>query len=476
MKSLLCKLLLLIQLLSLVAKPVMANSKRDKTWDKEHKVVVYKFDITNEIGPAMWRITQQSFREAKMLHSDVIIIHMNTYGGLLDAADSIRTKILNSPVPVYVYIDNNAASAGALISIAADRIYMRSGANIGAATVVNQTGEAMPDKYQSFMRSMMRSTAESHGKDTIIKGDDTLIIWHRDPLMAEAMVDPRTYIPNVNDSGKVLTFTTEEAIKHGYCEGKANSIEEVIEKAGITNYELKEYKLTAFEKLMGFLINPFVRGILIMLIIAGIYFELQTPGVTFPIVLALAAAVVYFAPLYLDGLAQHWEIIVFIIGVLLIILEIFVIPGFGITGIMGITLVVLGLTFAMIDNHIFELGYSKAFAEVFKSLLLVMLSISLSLFLSIYLSGKLITSSRIVGLSLKAEQKRDQGFVSVDDKSGFLGKTGLTVTMLRPSGKIEVDGEVLDALSEIGYINPNETIVINRYESGQLYVTKKTAS
>lgn len=472
MKSTLFKLIVLLPLLTMFINTADAHSKRDKTWDKSHKVAVYKFNINDEIGPATWRITKQSFREAQMLHSNVIIIHMNTYGGLLDAADSIRTKILNSAIPVYVYIDNNAASAGALISIAADRIYMRSGASIGAATVVNQTGEAMPDKYQSFMRSMMRSTAESHGKDTIIKGKDTLIVWHRNPLMAEAMVDPRTFIPNVNDSGKVLTFTTDEAIKHGYCEGKANSLEEAIEKAGITNYELKEYKLTAFEKLMGFLINPFVRGVLIMLIIAGIYFELQTPGVTFPIILALAAAVFYFAPLYLDGLAQHWEIIVFVIGVILIALEIFVIPGFGITGISGIALVVLGLTFAMIDNHVFELGYSKALPEIFKSFMVVILSISLSLFLSIYLSSKLITSSRIEGLALKAEQTREQGFLSVDDKSNLLGKTGITVTMLRPSGKIEIDGEVLDALSEIGYINANEPIIINRYESGQLYVTK----
>ena len=450
-----------------------SHTKRDKEWNQNHKILIYKFDITKEIGPAVWRITQQSFKEAKELKADLILIHMNTYGGLLDAADSIRTKILNSSIPVYVYIDNNAASAGALISIAADRIYMRSGASIGAATVVNQTGEPLPDKYQSFMRSMMRATAESHGKDTIIRGRDTLIVWYRDPRMAEAMVDPRTFIPNVNDSGKVLTFTADEAIKHGYCEGKANSVSEVIEKAGITNYELKEYKLTGFEQMMGFLVNPLVRGILIMLIVAGIYFELQTPGVTFPIILAIAAAVLYFAPLYLDGLAQHWEIIVFIIGILLILLEIFVIPGFGITGIAGIALVVLGLTFAMIDHSVFEFGFSKAFGIVFKSFLLVIISMSISLFLSIYFSSRIITNSRIEGLALKSEQRREDGFISVDNKTHLLGKEGIAMTMLRPSGKIELDGEVFDAISEIGFIEASEKVVINKYESGQLYVTKK---
>jgi len=137
------------------------------------KTIVYSFDIKKEIAEPVWRITKESFDEAEKLGADYIFIHMNTYGGLVNSADSIRTKILNSAIPVYVFIDNNAASAGALISIACDRIYMRPGGSIGAATVVNQTGEAVPDKYQSFMRSTMRATAEAHGKDTLVINGDT---------------------------------------------------------------------------------------------------------------------------------------------------------------------------------------------------------------------------------------------------------------------------------------------------------------
>ncbi|MCK4361462.1 MAG: S49 family peptidase, partial [Bacteroidales bacterium] len=127
--------------------------------DDKKTFLVYKFDIKEEIAPPVLRKTQHAFKIARDTNADLILIHMNTYGGLLDAADSIRTIILQSKIPVYVFIDNNAASAGALISIACDSIYMRPGANIGAATVVSQTGEALPDKYQSYMRSMMRSTA-----------------------------------------------------------------------------------------------------------------------------------------------------------------------------------------------------------------------------------------------------------------------------------------------------------------------------
>jgi membrane-bound serine protease (ClpP class) len=444
----------------------------DRKWGTHQKVLVYKFDINKEIGPAVWRITQQSFKEAKKAGADLIMIQMNTYGGALDAADSIRTKILKSQVPVYVFIDNNAASAGALISIAADRIYMREGSSIGAATVVDQTGKPMPDKYQSFMRSMMRATAETHGKDTLIHGKDTIVKWRRDPRIAEAMVDPRTFIPGVNDTGKVLSFTTEEAIKHSYCEGKANSLQEVIKLAGIKNYEIKEYKLTAIEKFIGFLLHPIVQGILIMLIISGIYYEVQTPGLGVPLFAAIVAAVLYFSPLYIEGLAQNWEILLFVVGLILIIIEIFAIPGFGVTAILGIIFIVAGLTLSMVDNKIFDLGLMPAILIISKSMFVVVLSMGVSLALSIYFSGKIIASSRIEGLALNVEQKSSQGYMSFDDKTSLIGSKGTAATMLRPSGKVEVNGDNFDAISEFGYINAGEAVVVNRYESGQLYVSK----
>jgi membrane-bound serine protease (ClpP class) len=229
---------------------------------------------------------------------------------------------------------------------------MRSSASMGAATVVNETGAAMPDKYQSYMRSTIRATAEAHGKDTIVNGTDTIYKWHRDPHIAEAMVDDRTVIPNLIDSGKTLTFTTEEAMKHGYCEGTAENIEAVLTQAGYAagTYTLQVYEPSTMDSLKGILTNTFLQSILIMLIIGGIYFELQTPGIGFPLAAAVVAAILYFAPLYIDGLAASWEIILFAIGVILIILEIFVIPGFGVAGISGIGLVIFGLTMSMIDN------------------------------------------------------------------------------------------------------------------------------
>ena len=227
--------------------------------------LIYQIDIKKEIDNTTRIYLSNGLTEANSLGADAVLIHMNTYGGLLEAADSMRTAILYNPVPVYVFIDNNAASAGALISIACEKIFMRKGANIGAATVVNQTGAAMPDKYQSYMRSMIRSTAEAHGKDTIIQGKDTTFRWKRDPLIAEAMVDERVVIPNLIDTGKVLTFTADEAQQWGYCDGIAETPDEVITKyLGYNTYELKTYKPSWFDDLKGFLMNPMLQSLLII--------------------------------------------------------------------------------------------------------------------------------------------------------------------------------------------------------------------
>jgi len=437
------------------------------------KFSVYTFEITENIAPPVWRTTQQAFEKAESLKVDLILIRMNTYGGMLNTADSLRTKILNSKIPVWVFIDNNAASAGALISIACDSIYMRPGGSIGAATVVDQSGEVVPDKFQSFMRSMMRATAESHGRDTVISGNDTIIQWHRDPRIAEAMVDPSLYVEGISDTGKVLTFTAEEAIMHGFCEGLAENIEEVLEQAHIENYELIKHESSPLDNLIGFLLNPVVSGILIMVLVGGIYFELQSPGIGFPLAAAVLAAILYFAPLYLEGLAQNWEVLIFIVGLILIGVEIFAIPGFGVAGLTGILLVITGLTLAMVDNIVFEFEWNIAFAEVVKKFFIVISSMFLSLVLSLYLGKQLFTSKAFAGLALDRNLDTEDGFLGVESEpKELVGKKGIVESKLRPSGKVLIDDEIYDAVSEYGFINKDEKVKVLRYLHGQLYVIR----
>ena len=436
--------------------------------------LVYKINIKDDIMPAAWRHVQRGFTEADELNADLILIHLNTYGGMVNMADSIRTKFLNSTKPVWVFIDNQAASAGALISIAADSIYMRQGGSIGAATVVNQTGEVAPDKYQSFMRSVMRATAEAKGKKMVIVDGDTTFVWRRDPRIAEAMVDPSVYVEGIIDTGKVLTFTTEEAIKWGFCEGKAESVSEIFQQLGIEDYKIVEFKPTGMDRIIGFLTNPMISGLLIMLIVAGLYFELQTPGVGFPLAMALLAATLYFAPLYIEGLAEHYELLIFIIGIVLIAVEIFALPGFGVAGISGIILVVIGLTVAMIDNDIFRDVRPFSWVEIVVPLVVVSTSLFIGLILSIVLSRKLLTSPTFPGLALNSSLTQEEGYVGIDKhQKDMLGRIGVAVTVLRPSGKVQLDDEIFDAVAEEGFINKYEEVKVIKDEAGQIYVMRK---
>jgi membrane-bound serine protease (ClpP class) len=428
---------------------------------------VYKIDIKKEINQTTQIYLKKGLEDAQKLNAEAVLIHLNTYGGLLDAADSMRTAILYSPIPVYVFIDNNAASAGALISIACKKIFMRKGASIGAATVVGQTGEQMPDKYQSYMRSMMRATAESHGRDTIVNGSDTTYKWIRDPLIAEAMVDDRTVITNLIDSGKTLTLTTEEAVKWGYCDGIAESVDDVIENClNINEYKLESYNPTWLDNLMGFLMNPFFQSILIMIIIGGIYFELQTPGIGFPSAAALISAVLYFSPLYIEGLAANWEIIVFLTGLILIAFEVFVIPGFGIAGISGIICVIVGLTLALINNINFNFDGVSGF-EIGRSLLVVLIGLTFGFGGMLWLSNKIGTKGIMRKMALVADLEYA---TSSPVLSNLVGKTGVTATVLRPSGKVIIDDEYYDSVSESGFIEKGTKIKVVRFENAQVYV------
>lgn len=417
--------------------------------------VIYRVEIRDEINPSSARILGKALDEALARKADLVILHLNTYGGMLESADSMRTRLLNFPIPVVAFIDNNAASAGALISIACNRIYMRSGASIGAATVVDQNAEALPDKYQSYMRAMMRSTAEKRG---------------RDPLIAEAMVDPRTYIPGVNDSGKVLTFTTSEAIKNGYCEGTAESVDEVIALEGIKLYDVRTYTPVLVEKIIGLLINPAVSGLLLLIILGGIYFELQTPGVGFPLIAAILAATLYFAPLYLEGLAANWEILLAVIGFLLLAVEILVLPGFGVAGITGIVLLVSAFTFSMIDNDGLNFDLVPP-GDLMRAFSVVVVSFTLSLILSVIIGRRILKTNRFGKLVL---QDTMSGYVSTDtSQNDLVGKEGITQSFLRPSGKVMIAGQSYPANAESGFLESGKKVMVTRFDGMNLWVAEK---
>ena len=438
---------------------------------RAEQTLIYKINIKQDIGSTSLIHLQNGLYQASEKKADYIILDMNTYGGGVMEADSMRTAILNCKIPVYVFINNNAASAGALISIACDKIFMTSSANIGAVTVVNATGEKAPDKYQSYMRSLIRSTAESHGQDTVISSKgDTTYKWKRDPKIAEAMVDESVVIPGLIDSTKVLTLTAREASELGFCDGIASNLTEVITKyMGLDDYRIETYNPTYFDNIKGFLMNGAVQAFLIMFIIGGIYFELKTPGFGLPSAVAVTAAILYFTPLYMDGFAQNWEILIFVVGLILIAFEIFVIPGFGFAGISGIILVVGGLFLSLIGNVDFDFEHVPRI-HITGAVLTVSSGVLFSLVLIVYLASRIGKPGMFRNVALNADQ---EGFISVSEQpKQLIGKIGIAATVLRPSGRVIIDGEYYDAVSNNGgFIEKGQAIKVLKYENSQVYVT-----
>jgi membrane-bound serine protease (ClpP class) len=419
--------------------------------------IVYHFELAKDIMPPAWRIVKRAMQEAEAAGADVIIMSLDTYGGMVNIADSISQRLLHAEALTLVHIVNNAASAGALISISCDSIYMAPSAQIGAATVVSGTdGEAMPDKYQAYMRAKMRSIASTQG---------------RNPDIAEAMVDEDIELPGIIEAGKTLVFTSEEAVANGFCEGIAEDWRESLELAGISNYQLREFEPTLVDKIVQSLVNPIVSGILLMVIFIGIYAELQTPGVGFPLLAAAIAATLYFAPLYLDGLAARWEIALFFIGVVLLAIEIFVLPGFGIAGVSGLALMVSALVLTMVNNNAFDFQWTAS-EDLIRSILVVVLALIGSIGLAATVMGSLSNSPFLGRLVLTETQQREAGYTvdPVSRRSELLGARGTAATELRPSGKVDIGPARYDAMTQGEYIARQQAVVVVEVRGNYLLV------
>ena len=416
--------------------------------------VIYRIRLDQDIDKSSQRLVTLGLEKALEADSDYVLLDLDTYGGAVDAADSIRSAILRCPVPVVAYINMQAASAGALISIACDSIYMKTGSSIGAATVVDQGGNVMPDKYQSFMRGMMRSTAQATG---------------RDPKIAESMTD----------TANVLTLTPSEAIEGGYCEGIAESYTEVAALvAGDDAFEVRNMSddMTWLDRLIQFLLNPFLQSIFMMMIVGGIFVEIRTPGIGLPLLTAVIGALLYFAPAYLGHLAEYWEILLFVVGLILVGLEIFVIPGFGVAGISGIVLIVLSLALAMVDNTELLTWEGKLNLEpILRPTGLVVISATAAIFGSVWLVKKLYATRSFDHIALRQEMKASDGFTGVvSGLESLVGEEVVVFTDMRPSGKVKTgDGRIHEAALKFGgYASKGESLRVVSAEQGRLYCDK----
>ncbi|NNF03411.1 MAG: hypothetical protein HKN17_02995 [Rhodothermales bacterium] len=420
---------------------------------------VFRVPVDGMIDGALAAYIDRAISDAEKNDASAVVLDIDTFGGLVDAADEIRKTLLNAEPTVVALIDKNAASAGALISYAADYIVMVPGASIGAATVVEGVGgEAAPDKYQSYMRGLMRSTAEANG---------------RDPRIAEAMVDESISIEGVTLEGQVLTLSTREAVELGVADAEVDGFDDVLAMLQAASAPVVLHRVKPAEKALRFFASPILQSILMLMMLGGLYFEMQTPGVGFAGLMAMLGAAAFFGPHYLLGLVESWEIVMFVLGVVLLLVEILVIPGFGFAGIGGLILVVFSLGASLIGN----VGLDFPSGEAISSAVLT-LAVTMVLFVVLLFSAArwIPNSKRFSQLVLVPDLSAAGGFTSFDDQVQLVGMTGRTLTPLRPSGMAMIDDKRVDVITHGEYIDGGVTVEVMSARGSRIVVREVSAA
>jgi membrane-bound serine protease (ClpP class) len=414
----------------------------------------YVIKAEGMVDNGMFRYIERGISLAEDEEGAGLILHMDTFGGLVDAADKIRKALLDTNVPTMTFIDKNAASAGALISFSTDKIMMAGGSSIGAATVVDGGGTQASEKMQSYMRGLMRSTAEDTG---------------RDPRIAEAMVDERIEIEGITEEGNLVTLSTSEAIELGMADGSAESVADAIEQAGWPEREIVNIQETFNESVLRFLASPVLSSILMLMMLGGLYFELQSPGVGFPGAMSAIGAMLFFAPMYIMGFAEPWEIILFFTGIVFIIVEIFILPGFGIPGIIGITLLVFSLGASLVGN----VGLDFPALEYMNRAIWTMAITLILGILMIFSLSKYLPQNRMFSkLILVDSTSKDEGYTSARSQDSLTGKEGVTLTPLRPSGIALIDENRVDVVSQGDFVENGARIKVVNTSSSRVMVRR----
>jgi len=384
---------------------------------------VYVAVIENEIDLGLAPYVRRVVSEAERENADAIIFKINTFGGRVDAATQIKDAIISTDILTIAFINNRAISAGSLIALSCNKIAMVPGSSIGATTVVDQTGQKQSEKYQSYMRSEMRSTAERNGRRTDI---------------AEGMVDERIVIEGLVDSTQLVTLTSEEAYKFGIADTLANNLDELLAAFNLESARKIEIHPNWAEAVVRFLNNPIITSILIMIGFFGLLAEIKSPGWGVPGTAGLIALTLFFGTSYILQLASVIEILMFIVGVALILLEIFVIAGFGIAGVSGIILVFASLFFSLIGGDPF-----LDFEMVSNAIIQLSVSLVAAVILIIILAKFLPRTTIFNKFILAVEEKKDAGFVSHSTTDELVGKEGVAITTLRPAGTAKIDAGLM---------------------------------
>jgi membrane-bound serine protease (ClpP class) len=378
-----------------------------------------------------------------------VVLDIDTPGGRVDAAQRIVDAVRASTVPVYAFVNPRAYSAGAMVALAAGGgIYMAPGGVIGAATPVDGQGTKAPEKMVSAMRGEFRALAEARGLD---------------PRIAEGMVDETLDIPGIKPAGQLLTLTTAEAIELGFAQAEVADLQGVLEAAGLAGARVDGVAINWAESVVRFLTNPLVAPLLLSLGMLGLIFEIKSGSFGLGALVSLGALGLFFGSNILLGLAGWEEIILLGLGLIAIGVEVFVLPGFGVAGVLGALLTGGAIVLTLVGAAPTVSDFVQAGAVLGAALV-----ITASVFIAWL--RHVPNSTRFSGLFLKDSTARSEGFVSAPQRADLIGKTGTAVTDLRPAGVITLDGERLDVITEGEFVRAGVQVRVIRSDGYRLIV------
>jgi membrane-bound serine protease (ClpP class) len=410
---------------------------------------VVRIPVQGDIELGLAPFIERSLEQAKLAGAAAVVLDIETPGGRVDAAQRIANAIGDSEVPVYAFVNRHAYSAGALIALATNRIYMRPGSVIGAATPIVGSGEKAPEKIVSAMRAQMRTLAEARGLD---------------PEVAAAMVDEEIEVAGVVEAGKLLTLTTSEAVGLGY----AREVEDwnaLMAELGLGEAPVQQMQVNWAERIVRFLSNPIVAPFLLSLGFLGLIAEIKSAGFGVAGFAGLIALSLFFGSHFILGLAGMEDLILFGAGVVLIGVEVFIVPGFGLFGALGGVGVLGGVYMSLVGGVPTLPDFAQAGAILSTSVLVILLT-SWALLRHLPQSSRLAKS----GLFLLTKGSREEGWASATRRPDLLGREGVALTDLRPAGTVLLGEERVDAVSESEWIEENTEVKVVSSEGYRLVV------
>tara|TARA_Y100001968_G_scaffold46525_1_gene36715 strand:- start:2836 stop:4185 length:1350 start_codon:yes stop_codon:yes gene_type:complete len=424
---------------------------------------IYLIPIKGDIDMGLPYFIERGINEAELNNAKLIIFDIDTFGGRVDAATKIKDAILDSNLPTIAFINRRAISAGALISLSCDSIFMTSGATIGAATAVDIQGNKGSEKVISYMREEMASTAEANGKSRDIA---SMMVDEGLSLSYFISVNGDTLTSNDIEGFKVdklVTLTTKDAIKLNFSEAEIETFDLLVEYLDLVDYKVITIKSTWSEDLVRFLTNPTVAPLLMSLGFLGLLFEVKSPGLGFPGLAGIIFLGLFFGSHLLVGLADMIEILILFFGIILIFLEILIIPGFGVAGIFGGGLILWSIFYMLLGEYPNPEDYNNAY---------IGLSIAtLGCLVCGILLFKAITQSKLYSKIIEYKpQRKEDGYSISKGYEKLIKKKGKASTDLRPSGKVEIDNNIYQAITTGDYIEKNSDIIVINIEENLLVV------